>query len=197
MKTKLGLTILSAVCIGLAMLGGCMGVDRDEQAENRATDAKRLQFINETSASLAKSAVGPVAPDFDALGCPKLGSLFKDMVSDQGTESQPFPQSFKEYLSCFGFSGNGKPDDIDVFWEKIQNPTELLDCICGGSALSDLLAGKLEVFSASASVAAGAAFNATQSSAAGSAFNASSSTAAGSAFNGSQSNSAGQPFSAD
>ena len=198
MKTKLGLTTLSAACIGLATLGGCMGVDRDEQAES-ASNQNRIQFVQESSAGLATAAATANLPDISALGCPNLETLFDDIATFQGSVSQPLPQSFDDYLSCFGISGSPTLDDYDGVWEKLQNPTELLDCVCGSSALSDLFRayGVWTVFSAQASAAAGAAFNASQSNASGSTFDATNSNAGGSGFDATSSNAGGSGFSAE
>lgn len=140
-------------------LAGCLGAD--QKSEMETAREKRVAFVNETSLSAieaANIAVGPsnaeIAKSLDQLGCPKLSKLFTDLSTFQGTWEKPLPQSFIEYLSCFGIQGNGTLDDIDIISEKLNNPTELLDCICGSNALSQLLVGKIELFSAQTSAAA-------------------------------------------
>lgn len=153
----------------LFALAGCLGADQKSEAE--IAREKRVAFVNETSQSaveaagisLPKSAANDeLAKALDQLGCPKLSKLFSDLSSFQGTWEKPLPASFLDYLSCFGINGSGTLDDIDVISEKLKNPTELLDCICGSDALSQLVAGKIELFSVQASAAA-EVFNASNS----------------------------------
>lgn len=159
---------VAAVGITFA-LAGCLGAD--QKAEMETAREKRVTFVNETSLSAVEAAGIPLAKSanndqitqaLDQLGCPKLSKLFSDLSNFQGTWEKPLPASFIDYLSCFGIQGNGTLDDIDVVYDKLQNPTALLDCICGGSALSELLAGKIELFSVQASAAA-EAFSASNS----------------------------------
>jgi hypothetical protein len=176
-------------------LAGCLSASQDEPSR---ADANSVKFVQESSAGLAKANATSNLPDISALGCPKLEKLFEDIETFQVSEDEPLPQSFKDYLSCFGISGNPDADDYDVVWEKLQNPTELLDCICGGSGLSNAFrTQQWTLFSASASAAAGSAFNAGASSAGGSTFNASQSNAGGSTFNANGSSAGGAEFSAD
>jgi hypothetical protein len=194
MNMNLGLKIFSAAaCLAV---WGCMSVSEGDSAES-AANQNRVKFIQETSAGLAKATATSNLPDISSLGCPKLEKLFEDIEDFQISEDEILPKSFMDHLSCFGISGDPVADDFDTVWEKLQSPTELLDCICGGPALSGALGLQGWVaFSAAASAAAGTAFDASKSSAAGSAFDASSSSAAGSAFDGSKSGAAGGGFSA-
>src|SRR5690606_1476368 len=177
-------------------LAGCLNASNEESAH--AADANSVRFVQESSAGLTKAAATATLPDISSLGCPKLEKLFKDIEGFQISMDAPVPQSFRDYLSCFGISGNPDVDDYDVVWEKLQNPTELLDCICGGPALSNAFrTQQWAVFSASTSAAAGSAFNAGASSAGGSTFNAGASSAGGSTFDANGSSAGGAAFTAD
>jgi hypothetical protein len=203
MNTKLGLTILSAACLGLA---GCLNGDVD--AENRAADAKRVSFIEQTAPVLGKAAAEEfpiggnqneiIAQNLEKIGCPKLAKLFRDMMDFQGTEDKPLPTSFTDYLSCFGVSGSGTLDDIDVVWEKFDDPEALLECICGGTGMTDYLNSvnfQWSVFQGAASTAAGSAFSGASSSSSGGGFSGSSSSSSGGGFDGSSSSASGSSFS--
>ncbi len=163
MKTKL----LSTAILGagaLALLSGCLS-GSDLSAEARQARANDLKFIQESSAPIA-AQVSPGAFDhhdlsdqLDAIGCPKLGALFRDLFkySLEADETDgSFPQSFVDYLACFGLKPGVAPTEaqLNEMMMKFQNPQELLNCICGGDGLSLLLAGKIELFSAQGSAAA-------------------------------------------
>jgi hypothetical protein len=190
---------------GVALVfAGCLS-GADQQAEARAEQEKRVTFITETSKSAAAAAGvnaenpfhAEIVASLDALGCPKLSRLFTDLLDFQGSEDRPLPASFVEYLACFGVSGSGTLDDIDVVYAKFENPTQLLDCICGGTGLSDLYLGgnfALTNFQGSTSAAAGVAFDGKSSSSAGSSFDGKSSSGAGSSFDGKSSSGAGTRF---
>lgn len=181
--------------VGAALaLAGCLS-GADQQAETDVAREKRVTFVTETSLSAAEAAGVNVENPFhaeivkslDALGCPKLSRLFTDLADFQGTPTQTLPASFVDYLSCFGVSANGTLDDIDVVYEKFENPTQLLDCICGGTGLSDMYFGgdfSLKAFEGRTSAAAGAAFDGKSSSGSGSPFDGKSSSGAGQPFSG-------------
>jgi hypothetical protein len=205
MKTKLGLTFLSVAAFGLA---GCLS-GADQSAEARQDRANGLKFIQQSSAPLT-AKVGAqeipsgtvtdpneiIAENLKKIGCPKLASLFSDLMNYTGEGE--FPSSFNEYLSCYGLSATPTQEEIDGIYEKFQNPQELLDCICGGTGLTDYLNSvnfQWSVFQGAASTAAGSAFSGASSAAAGSAFSGSSSSAGGSGFSGSQSSASGSTFS--
>ena len=207
MDIKFGLKILAAS--SLLALAGCMSTNQEQSAEIRATNAEKLKFANAISVALVNSvssvnatdSVTPVPPgqapqiDFAALGCPKLGKFMEDLQTNTGNE---LPQSGKELLECFGIFGPGDVNDIDGITEKIQTELpQILDCICGGSALSALLSGKTVTFSGAASAAASSSFTGSSASASGSSFNGSSSTGAGTGFNGSSSSAAAGGFNGD
>lgn len=177
MTKSQGIATFAAAGLALA-LGGCLS-GADQSAEERQARANSLKFIQESSAPISTQVAaegdnnanpfhGPILDNLEAIGCPKLANLFRDMTSYQGSVEQPFPQSFHDYLSCFGIDVNATIHDIDGVYAKFENPKELLDCICGGSGLSDLLEGKFEVFSAQAAAAA-ESFDAANASAATSA----------------------------
>jgi hypothetical protein len=193
MNLRSGLKVFSAAA--LLTLAGCM-TRQDSDAEN-AANAQRLKFVNATAASLAKLTIGngaggeaTVKVDYNAIGCPKLAKVMEDL---QGNTGNTLPASFRDFLSCFGISGSGSLEDVDGITEKIKNDLPaILDCVCGGSALSDLLSGKIELFSASASSAAASSFSAS-SSGAGESFDASSSSAGGSTYSGGSSHGYSSP----
>jgi hypothetical protein len=158
MKIHFGFKIASLAAV--LALAGCM-TNQDTASEKARADA--AEFVNTSAGSLAKELAhdsGSIASQFDAIGCPKLGKLFEDFSHYTGQGE--FPQSFVDYLSCFGLSANPTAEEIDGMTEKFQNPTELLDCICGGSGLSELYNKdylKWSAFDASTSAAASASFD--------------------------------------
>jgi len=162
------LKFITAAGAALALVGCLNGAET--QSEARIAQEKRVEFINESSMSVAEAAGlqasnpfhDEIVKSLDALGCPKLSRLFTDLLDYQGSVERPLPASFVDYLACFGVSGSGTPDDIDVVYAKFEDPVALLDCICGGSGLSELLEGKIELFSVQASAAA-EAFSASNS----------------------------------
>ncbi|MCD6024505.1 MAG: hypothetical protein K0Q91_1421 [Fibrobacteria bacterium] len=192
MNLKAGLKIVPLVA-ALA-IAGCM-TNQDQGAETTA-NAEKVKFISATTASLAQVSAGTGASstvDYNAIGCPKLGKLVEDLQTNTGNN---LPQSFKDFLACFGISGSGSVEDIDAISHKIQNELPaILDCICGGTGLTDILygtGGAISAFSAASSSAAASSFSASGSSA-GEAFNSSSSTAGGSTYTGASSNGYSSP----
>lgn len=198
MNLKAGLKIVPLVA-ALA-IAGCM---TGQEAAPERDPAEAANFVKATSSSLAQITTASdtadfrdpeaVAANFEAIGCPKLAKLFRDASSYTGQGA--YPQSFSDFLSCFGLSASPTPEDIDGIFEKFDNPEELLDCVCGGSGLADLLggdAGKIAIFSSATSQAGASSFSASSSSA-GEAFNGSSSSAGGSTYSGASSNGYSSP----
>lgn len=200
MKTKLGLTILAAACMGLA---GCMTTNNE--ARNSGTNKELLRFANAASTSLAKTTTAgtqgtaqvDVAAAMRSAGvCEKFVGLVEDLSDcGQGGCENGLPQSVLDFVSCFGIkiNGNGSIEDIDTISAAVANFSQFQNCVCGGSGtlFGDFDQLKWQTFSASASSAAGAAFSGTSSTAAGSSFSGSSSSAGGNGFNGSQSSATG------
>lgn len=185
------LKFITAAGAALALVGCLNGAET--QSEARIAQEKRVEFINESSMSVAEAAGlkasnpfhDEIVKSLDALGCPKLSRLFTDLMDYQGSVERPLPASFVDYLACFGVSGSGTPDDIDVVYTKFEDPVALLDCICGGSGLSDLYFGgnfNLTTFQGSTSAAAGTAFDGKSASGGGSAFDGKNSSGAGKPF---------------
>jgi hypothetical protein len=195
MNLKTGLKIVSVVAV-LAIAGCMTGQDAAPQRDS----AEAANFVKAVSVSLAQITGSSnasniqdpeaVAANLEAVGCPKLAKLFRD--ASKYTGQGAYPESFNEVLPCFGLTASPTQEDIDGIFEKFNDPTELLDCICGGSALSDLLSGKIELFSAATSSAAASSFSASESGA-GEAFNSSSSTPGGSTYTGASSNGYSSP----
>ena len=160
MKIQYRLSGLSALSLtAVLVLAGCM-TGQDQGAESRV-NAEKLKFVNATTTALAQTlatqppagAGQPPKVDFAALGCPKLGKVMEDLQSNTGNG---LPESFKEFLGCFGIDGSGSVNDIDEITRKIQEELPaILDCACGSSALSDMfLAQEYKLFSVQASAAA-------------------------------------------
>jgi hypothetical protein len=206
MKFNLGLKIFSvAACL---TVWGCMSVSQDssqDQKSEAARNASAVKFVSETGISAAKFAgvtqtsqiddPDQFADMLEEFGCPDLANVFRDL-NDMTTDE--LPASVKKQLKCFGISGSGSVDDIDSISAKLEDFESVLDCICGGSALSDAFnSQKWSAFSAATASAAGAAFSASTSAAAGSGFDASSSNAGGSGFNAGTSSAAGSGYSAE
>ena len=187
MDVKFGLkTFAATTCL---ILAGCMSTNQDQNPESQA-NAEKLKFVNTTTTALAQAAAtqptagATQAPevDFDALGCPKLGKLMKDLGTNTGNG---LPASAEEFLACFGISGAGSVEDIDGIVKKIQEELpQILDCACGNSSLSALLAGKTIGFSGAAAAAATSSFSGASSTGAGTGFNGTSSTGAAGGFTG-------------
>jgi len=170
MKTAFAFKSAGLVALTLA-LAGCMGVDGAGDTQEAELNAGKLKFVQETSYSAANAAGINVSANAEndaaieqirSLGCPNLADFFDEMKTFQGTETKPFPGSAKPLFACFGINGSGTLDDIDVVYEKLADLTTLLDCVCGSNALSQLLGGKIELFSVQAAAAA-EAFDVTNS----------------------------------
>jgi hypothetical protein len=203
MNLKTGLKVFSAAAAAL-VLAGCM-TNGDSNPDTRATNAQKIKFVN--AAVIAPVAQvtaegfpgqggnGEVDPEMiksklQQLGCPRLLALFEDYL-EMDEDSDEIPKSFLEVLSCFNLKADASPDSLG---SSFTNPTEFLDCLCGGTGLSDLLggnAGKIALFS-SASSKAGTAFSVSSSNAGGS-FNGASSKPGGSTYSGSSSNGYSNP----
>lgn len=201
MNSKLGLKIFSAAaCIAV---WGCMATNNDADAEARASNANTLKFAESTSASLAKltgiSVEGQGEVDIGAAMraagvCEKFVGMIEDLTEcgEEGSECEDgLPQSLLDFISCFGVKiGEDGEENAAAIEAKLANFSEFQSCVCGGSG--SLIGSydhlKWQTFSASASVAAGAAFSASQSSVTGNGgFEGSSSTVAGDAYVGSSS----------
>jgi len=153
MGTKHTLKFIAATAslAGVLALAGCLN-GADQKSEAQSAHERKVTFIAQTSEAAVQAAGIPsnaeISANLEKIGCPKLAQLFSDFSTYQGSQSKPFPPSFIEHLSCFGINGNGTIEDIDSVTAKFQNPTQLLDCMCGGSALSDLLKGNVQAWSA-------------------------------------------------
>ncbi len=197
MNASLGLKFFPAAAI--LSLAGCLGVEQDKTAETRQMDSQRIQFVEESASGLAKTVfegdfIDGFASELERIGCPKLAQLFRDMY-EPGVEG--VPQSFRDYLACFGITGSGTVDDVDAIMDRFDNPQQLLNCICGGTGLSDLFGDlKWTTFAAQTSSAAGAAFNASTSNAGGTGFSGGASSTAESEFDARGSNAGGTGFQA-
>lgn len=204
MKTKLGLTLLTAACMGLA---ACMTTSNE--ARNSAADKELLRFANASSASLAKTTAAgtqgaghvDVAAAMRKAGvCEKFVGVVEDLndCGDEGCQDG-LPQSVLEFVSCFGIkiSGNGTSADKDSISAALANFSQFQNCVCGGSGtlFGNFDQLKWQSFSASASTVAGSSFSGTSSTVAGSSFSGSSAGTGGSGFDGSQSSASGSSFS--
>lgn len=168
MNMNNGLRVLASAGL-IAALGGCMSPS-SENDRQRELNQHRIEFVNATTqAALVAANATPGAPAVNvdagrirAMGCPLLADFVEDMSAHESTPDNLFPASAKEVFGCFGIKGDGTLDDIDVIANKLNNPAELLDCICGGDGLRRLLGGNYAAFSASASRAVDA-YDAAQS----------------------------------
>lgn len=163
-----GLRFLAFAVLGAAV-GGCMNPP-SESEQRSELNQRRIELVNATTQaalSTANTSPGNATPAVDAdqiraLGCPLLADFVEDMSTHQGTLEKPLPASAKELFGCFGITGDGTLDDIDVIYDKFKSPEQLLDCICGGDGLSRLFGGNYSAFSAAASKAVDA-YDAAQS----------------------------------
>jgi hypothetical protein len=166
----------AAVALSLA---GCLNASQDDIAKE-----EQVNLVNTTTHSLAKAA--EFSESELGAQCPKLAKLLDDLTEAMMDQSGEWPQSFRDFLDCFDLPAEPTEEDFEDFGKKMEeDPTEFLDCVCGGSALSDAL--KSRSFSADLSVAASTYFDASQSSAGSTSFNAANSSAASSQFDASKS----------
>jgi hypothetical protein len=202
---NLNLTIKSLAAVSAITLAGCLGTNGDDAAERRAFNEKQHTFAREVGVAVARSSGVSTTPGWDAkeaakameqIGCPKLASLFNDFNAP--TMNGDLPASFRSVISCFEIpAGASDLNARDAIQKKFENFRGLLDCLCGGTGLTDLLAANgfnFEGFNAMTSTAAGAAFNGSSSSL-GSSYNGSSSNVAGAPYNGNSSNGNGSTYS--
>jgi hypothetical protein len=182
MNIHFGIKALSLTAI--LALTGCM----TNEEPTRGSNADKLKFASLTTEIAARNAqisADPTDPEAFAdqlreFGCNALADVFVDISKNTSDE---LPASVQKQLGCFGISGTGTIDDVDPIMEKLQDFTTLLDCICGGTALSSAYERlKMTGFSGELSAAASSSFDG-KSAAASSSFDGKSS-AAGSSFDG-------------